>query len=67
MQLTEHWGNTAKFSLHNDKTGGLRFELSATCQYGTYYSLLQQSIRLLTKEWIRVAAASIERYFLMRL
>ena len=30
MQLTEHWGNMAKFALHNDKTGGLRFELSAT-------------------------------------
>ena len=23
MQLTEHWGNMAKFALHNDKTGGL--------------------------------------------
>ena len=21
MQLTEHWGNMAKFALHNDKTG----------------------------------------------
>ena len=31
----------AKFALHNDKTGGLRFELSATSQYGTYHSLLQ--------------------------
>ena len=45
MQLMEHWGNMANFALHNDKSGGLRFAfffgLSATCQYGTYYRLLQ--------------------------
>ena len=46
MQLTEHWGNMAKFALHNDKTGGLRFELSGTCQYGSYYSLLGFSFSL---------------------
>ena len=34
-QLMEHWDNMAEFALHNDKSGGLRFELSATCQYGT--------------------------------
>ena len=35
MQLMEHWDNMAKFALLNEKSGGLRFELSATCQYGT--------------------------------
>ena len=35
MQLMEHRENIAKFALHNDKSGGLRFELSAPCQYGT--------------------------------
>ena len=35
MQLMEHWSNKAKFALHNDKSGGLTFELSAPCQYGT--------------------------------
>ena len=24
MQLTEHWGNMAKFALHNDKTAASR-------------------------------------------
>ena len=33
-------GNMANFALHNDKSGGLRFGLSATCQCGTYYRLL---------------------------
>ena len=41
MQLMEHWDNMANFALHNDKSGGLRFGLSATCQYGTFYRLLQ--------------------------
>ena len=35
MQLMEHRENIAKFALRNDKSGGLRFELSAPCQYGT--------------------------------